>query len=79
MRKIVNSRPCRRIDRMPEKYLPEVVGVAVVGYFYGLRHLFSDGTVGDADFSEESWTGVCEPLTDPEFFAQVRVGACQPF
>jgi hypothetical protein len=33
-----------------ESYLPVVVGVAVVGD-HVLRLLFSDGTVGDVDFS----------------------------
>lgn len=55
-----------------EKYLPAVVGAAVVGG-HVLRLLFSDGTVGDVDFSAEQWTGVLEPLSDPDFFAQVAV------
>ena len=38
-----------------------------------LRLLFDDGTVGDVDFSTRKWTGVFEPLSDPSFFAQVRV------
>jgi len=37
---------------MDENYLPVVVGVAVVGDRV-LRLLFSDGTVGDVDFSSE--------------------------
>jgi Protein of unknown function (DUF2442) len=57
-----------------ENYLPVVVGVAVVGG-HVLRLLFSDGTVGDADFSAERWTGVLEPLNDPAYFAQVAVDA----
>jgi Protein of unknown function (DUF2442) len=57
-----------------ENYLPIVVGVAVVGD-HVLRLLFSDGTVGDVDFSGERWSGVLEPLNDPEYFAQVTVGA----
>jgi Protein of unknown function (DUF2442) len=57
-----------------ENYLPVVVGVAVVGD-HVLRLLFSDGTVGDADFSAERWTGVLEPLNDPAYFAQVAVDA----
>ena len=36
---------------MSEKYLPVVVGVAVVGD-HVLRLLFSDGTVGDVDVYE---------------------------
>ena len=55
-----------------ENYLPIVVGAAVVGDQV-LRLLFSDGTVGDVNFSAEHWTGVLEPLNDPEYFAQVRV------
>ena len=57
---------------MSETYLPSVVGVAVVGD-HVLRLLFSDGTVGDVNFSAEWWTGVLEPLNDPGYFAQVRV------
>ena len=57
-----------------EKYLPAVVGVAVLGE-HVLRLLFSDGAVGDVDFSGEHWTGVLEPLNDPQYFAQVGVDA----
>ena len=57
---------------MDENYLPVVVGVAVVGDCV-LRLLFSDGTVGDVDFSSERWTGVLEPLNDPGYFAQAAV------
>jgi hypothetical protein len=57
---------------MSETYLPSVVGVAVVGDHI-LRLLFSDGTVGDVDFSDERWTGVLEPLNDSAYFAHVRV------
>jgi len=57
-----------------ENYLPSVVGVAVIGERV-LRLLFSDGTVGDVDFSNERWTGVLEPLNDPAYFAEVRVDA----
>lgn len=53
-------------------YLPAVVGVAVIGP-YRLRLLFDDGTVGDVDLSGREWTGVMEPLRDPDYFAQVRV------
>jgi hypothetical protein len=55
-----------------EVYLPVVVGAAVLGD-HQLRLLFSDGTVGDVDFSEDDWTGVFEPLADPDYFAQVSV------
>jgi hypothetical protein len=57
---------------MSETYLPSVVGVAMVGDHL-LRLLFSDGTVGDVDFSAQRWTGVLEPLNDTAYFAQVRV------
>jgi hypothetical protein len=53
-------------------YLPVVVGVAVLRDQV-LRLLFDDGTVGDVDFSSETWRGVLEPLSDPRYFAQVRV------
>jgi len=57
---------------MSENYLPVVAGAAVVGD-YVLRLLFSDGTVGDIDFSAERWTGVLAPLNDPAYFAEVTV------
>lgn len=62
------------MEAVSENYLPVVVGVAVVGD-HVLRLLFSDGTVGDADFSAERWTGVLEPLNDPAYFARVAVDA----
>jgi hypothetical protein len=57
---------------MSENYLPVVAGAAVVGD-HVLRLLFSDGTVGDVDFSAERWAGVLAPLNDPAYFAEVRV------
>jgi len=57
---------------MEEDYLPVVVGAAVIGD-HVLRLLFSDGTVGDLDFSSERWTGVLEPLNDSAYFARVEV------
>ena len=54
------------------KYLPAVVGVAVVGV-HRLRLLFDDGSVGDIDFADRTWAGVFEPLADPAYFAQVKV------
>jgi len=57
---------------LSETYLPVVIGVAMVGD-YVLRLLFSDGTVGDIDFSAERWTGVLAPLNDPAYFAEVTV------
>jgi hypothetical protein len=59
-----------------ESYLPTVTGVAVMGERV-LRLRFSDGTVGDVDFSAEQWTGVLEPLNDPGCFAQVTVDTRQ--
>jgi Protein of unknown function (DUF2442) len=60
------------MESMSENYLPVVVGAAVVGE-HMLRVLFSDGTVGDIDFSAERWTGVLAPLNDPAYFAEVTV------
>jgi hypothetical protein len=57
---------------MSEDYLPVVTGVAVVGD-RALRLLFSDGTVGDVDFSAERWTGVLAPLNDTAYFAEVTI------
>jgi Protein of unknown function (DUF2442) len=54
---------------MDDNYLPVVVGAAVVGDQV-LRLLFSDGIVGDVDFSSERWTGVLEPLNEPTYFAR---------
>ena len=62
---------------MDENYLPVVVGAAVVGDRV-LRLLFSDGTVGDVDFSSERWTGVLVPLNDPAYVAQVGVDPERP-
>jgi hypothetical protein len=57
---------------MSENYLPVVAGAVVVGD-HVLRLLFSDGTVGDIDFSAERWTGVLAPLNAPAYFAEVTV------
>src|SRR5215470_5568347 len=61
--------PRPTIEGVDENYLPVVVGAAVVGD-HVLRLLFSDGAVGDVDFSSERSTGVLEPLNDPAYFAQ---------
>src|SRR5262249_19633535 len=66
------SRHCPKLRNMDENYLPVVAGAVVVGDRV-LRLLFSDGTVGDVNFSSERWTGVLEPLNDPAYFAQVGV------
>lgn len=63
--------PNFKIGNMDENYLPVVVGAAVVGDWV-LRLLFSDGTVGDADFSSERWTGVLEPLKRPSLLCAGR-------
>jgi hypothetical protein len=52
--------------------LVDVTGVEVIGE-YRLRLTFEDGTVGDVDFSGWTWSGVFEPLRDPEYFARVTV------
>lgn len=38
-----------------------------------LRFCFDDGTVGELDFSGETWSGVFAPLADPDFFARVEL------
>jgi hypothetical protein len=52
--------------------LVDVSTVEVLGD-YRLRLTFKDGTVGDVEFGEREWRGVFEPLSDPIYFAQVRV------
>jgi hypothetical protein len=52
--------------------LLDVTAVEVVGEFR-LRLTFEDGTVGDVDFASREWRGVLEPLSDPTYFARVRV------
>ena len=34
---------------------------------------FEDGATGELDFSNEDWTGVFAPLSDPAFFARVEL------
>jgi hypothetical protein len=51
----------------------DVVAVEVLGD-YKLRLTFDDGTVGDLDLHDlERRSGVFAALSDPFFFAQVRV------
>jgi hypothetical protein len=69
---LIGIDPLSSIQIVDEKYLPVVVGVAVVGDRV-LRLLFSDGTAGDVDFSGQRWTGVLSPLNDPVYFAEVTV------
>lgn len=40
---------------------------------YRVRLTFSDGVVTEADFSDDLWGPVAEPLLNPEVFRQVRV------
>ena len=40
---------------------------------FRVRLLFDDGVVTIADFSDDLWGPVCQPLRDPEYFRQVRV------
>ncbi len=60
---------------MPEiPPLVDVTRVEVIGD-HELRLTFADGTVGDVAFDDSHWTGVFEPLRDPERFAKVTVEA----
>jgi hypothetical protein len=53
--------------------LVDVTAVEVIGD-HRLRLTFKDGVVGDVSFDDRGeWRGVLAPLTDPSFFAQVRV------
>ncbi|HEV3319183.1 MAG TPA: DUF2442 domain-containing protein [Solirubrobacteraceae bacterium] len=52
--------------------LVHVTHVTVIGD-HELRLTFEDGTVGDVAFEDGHWTGVFEPLRDPQRFAQVHV------
>jgi hypothetical protein len=55
--------------------LPPLVHVEhaeVIGE-HELRLTFEDGIVGDVAFEDGDWTGVFEPLHDPQQFARVCV------
>jgi hypothetical protein len=52
--------------------LPLITHVEVLGD-HQLRLTFDDGVVGDVAFREDEWRGVLEPLSDPEFFAEVGI------
>ncbi len=56
----------------PVEELVDITGVEVIGE-YRLRLTFADGTVGDVDFGRRTWSGVFQPLRDPEYFARVAV------
>ena len=60
------------IDNVFPGKLVDVTGVEVIGD-HKLRLTFKDGIVGDVSFADEEWFNMSEPLTDPSFFAQVRV------
>ena len=64
----------RFLSIIPVEELVDVTGVEVIGE-HRLRLTFEDGTVGDVDFSRREWRGVLEPLSDPTYFARVRVDA----
>jgi hypothetical protein len=49
-----------------------VTGVEVIGD-HRLRLTFEDGTVGDVSYEGREWTGVLEPLNDPQVFAEVTL------
>lgn len=54
---------------------PEVVGVAVIRP-YVMRLLFDDGVVRDVQYVPGTASGsLLEPLSDPSYFAKVRVDA----
>jgi Protein of unknown function (DUF2442)/Domain of unknown function (DUF4160) len=55
-------------------HLHRIVEVEVVGA-HRLRLAFDDGAGGEVDASDWDWTGVFEPLSDPEYFARVRLDA----
>lgn len=40
---------------------------------YRVRLTFDDGTVTEADFADDLWGPLAEPLRDPESFARVAV------
>ncbi len=52
--------------------LVHVTHVEVIGA-HELRLTFEDGVIGDVAFEDGDWTGVFEPLRDPQRFAQVSV------
>lgn len=52
--------------------LVDVTRAELIGH-HSLRLTFKDGTIGDVSFDESYWTGVFEPLRDPQRFAKVSV------
>jgi Protein of unknown function (DUF2442) len=53
-------------------HLHRIIEVEVVGA-HCLRLAFEDGVEGEFDASDREWTGVFEPLSDPDYFGQVRL------
>jgi hypothetical protein len=53
-------------------HLHRIVDVDVVGP-HRLRLAFDDGVGGELDASDWEWTGVFEPLRDPDYFARVEL------
>ena len=56
--------------RSPE---PELIAVEAIGP-HSLWLRFADGVEGVVDVGADLWGPVFEPLKDPEFFAQVKLG-----
>jgi Protein of unknown function (DUF2442) len=52
--------------------LVHVTGAEVIGD-HSVRLTFEDGTIGDVSFDDSYWTGVFEPLRDPQRFARISV------
>jgi hypothetical protein len=55
--------------------MPDLVHVVAVENLSPHRLLltFEDGTAGVVDLSGRHWRGVFEPLSDPSYFARVRL------
>jgi hypothetical protein len=53
-------------------HLHRIVEVEVVGA-HRLRLAFDDGVCGELDAGAWEWTGVFEPLSDPDYFARVQL------
>lgn len=49
-----------------------VTAVEVVGD-YRLRLTFDDGAVTEADFADDLWGPLAQPLRDPAYFARVAI------
>ena len=70
MRRWCASTRLRSIVRVDlASHLYRIVGVEVVGA-HRLRLAFDDGFGGVLDAFDWDWTGVFQPLGDPEYFAR---------